>query len=312
MKHIDILVHGLALFTGLMTALLGFLLYLKYRIKEIRHYTVFILSTTFTVAATTVASYLTYNINNKGFTVWYGIGFLLFELFLVFISYSFSAFALGIIQRPFTFIDKVLVGIPAVLALVACGIGIFARAGSGHQGQTIIPPIQSVLFMINLFFLFLIFVINSIRIAINLKNIGNNDLKRALKMLALLFIIYIPAQAVIILLKTQPVWILLSRNLFYTLVNITSIVFAAKYFFVQTPSIMDSIMLSAVFLNKYGITQREKEVIELLLGGLSIKEISAKLDRSFKTINNHIYNIYQKTGVGSKLELLNLIKENQI
>lgn len=36
MKHIDILFNVLTLLSGIMTALLGFLLYLKYRIKEIR------------------------------------------------------------------------------------------------------------------------------------------------------------------------------------------------------------------------------------------------------------------------------------
>jgi len=75
---------------------------------------------------------------------------------------------------------------------------------------------------------------------------------------------------------------------------------------------MDRVEISDHFVKKYAITNREKEIIEFLLSGLSIKEISGKLDRSFKTVNNHIYNIYKKTDVSSKLELLNLIKENSI
>ena len=75
---------------------------------------------------------------------------------------------------------------------------------------------------------------------------------------------------------------------------------------------MGKIEISSNFVRIYGITEREKEVIELLLSGLSIKEISGKLDRSFKMVNNHIYNIYRKTKISSKLELLNLVKENKI
>ncbi|MCG8572946.1 MAG: LuxR C-terminal-related transcriptional regulator [Spirochaetes bacterium] len=138
------------------------------------------------------------------------------------------------------------------------------------------------------------------------------DLKRALKILALLFILYIPFQVALISLTKDLLIIYLSRNLFYFCINMISIVFAAKYFFLSAPNIMDKIKVSDLFINKYTITNREKEVIELLLSGLSIKEISRKLDRSFKTINNHIHNIYQKTRVSSKIELLNLVKEINI
>lgn len=70
--------------------------------------------------------------------------------------------------------------------------------------------------------------------------------------------------------------------------------------------------MSDLFAQKYGISRREREVIALLLGGLSIKEIGARLGRSFKTINNHIYNIYKKAGVRSKMELLNVFKEHSL
>jgi DNA-binding CsgD family transcriptional regulator len=145
-----------------------------------------------------------------------------------------------------------------------------------------------------------------------LKNVSNQDLKRALKVLALLFMIDIPIQSLIIIYNGNWLLIMLSRNIFYFLVNTISIVFAAKYFFIETPTIMDRVEISGHFVKKYAVTNREKEIIELLLSGLSIKEISGKLDRSFKTVNNHIYNIYKKTDVSSKMELLNLVKENRL
>jgi DNA-binding CsgD family transcriptional regulator len=309
MKHIDILIHGLTLLTGIMTALLGFLLYLKYKVREIWYYALFIFTTTFTVAVTTVFSYLSYDMGKAPYSLWHIFGLSLFEVFLCLINFSFSKFALGIIHKPSDLLHKALTGIPVGFIVLSGGTLWFSNLG---KDKLVIPPIIALYFMMVLAFLFLSFVVYSVRIAINLKNIDNPDLKRALKVLALLFIIYIPIQALVISFKTHPMLIMLSRNLFYCLVNIISIVFAAKYFFIETPTIMDKIEISVTFLTKYGITNREKEIIELLLAGLAIKEISGKLDRSFKTVNNHIYNIYQKTGVSSKLELLNLIKENSI
>ncbi len=311
MKYIDILIHVLTLLSGIMTALLGFLLYLKYKIKTIRHYAFFILTTTFTVALTTVYSYLSNSFNTglNRYSLWHLVSFLLFEVFLLFINYSFSRFALGILNKPFTLINKIFFAFPCLVVLLSALTFAYYNFG---KADIIIPPVLNSYFGIILGCLFLAFILYSILIAVNLKKIDNPDLKRALKITALLFIIDMPIQALIINFNRQPQIIMLTRNLFYFSVNIISIVLAAKYFFIKTPSIMEQIEISEGFIRKYGITGRETEIIGLLLSGLSIKEISAKLDRSFKTVNNHIYNIYQKTGAGNKLELLNLIKESRI
>lgn len=66
--------------------------------------------------------------------------------------------------------------------------------------------------------------------------------------------------------------------------------------------------LEKVF-NKYSITQREKEIIKMILGGASNKDIEDKLFISSSTVRNHIYNIYQKLGIQNRIELINLIKK---
>ncbi len=309
MKHLDILINVLTLLSGFTTALLGFLLYLKYRIKEIRYYAFFILTTTFTVTFTTVYSYMTYYVDTVLYGLWMSLAFILFEIMIVLINYAFTLFALGIINKRFSPVNKVLVGVPCFFILLTVIIPVFS--GYGREGS-VLPPIVNYFFMVILFSLFLSFVICSIQIARNLASIYNPDLKRALKVLALLIMLFIPVQALVVVFIKEWVWIMLTRNLLYFTVHLVSIIFAAKYFFVEIPSIMEQVEVSDSFLKKFGITSREKEVMELLLSGLSIKEISAKLDRSFKTVNNHIYNIYKKTNVSSKMELLNLVRENRL
>lgn len=60
-------------------------------------------------------------------------------------------------------------------------------------------------------------------------------------------------------------------------------------------------------LHAYHITDRESEVIRLIQQGFTSKEISLHLDISTSTVNNHISNIYNKTHVSSRIDLLNLL-----
>lgn len=62
-------------------------------------------------------------------------------------------------------------------------------------------------------------------------------------------------------------------------------------------------------VSSYGITQREFEVILLIKRGLTNKEIASELSISVNTVNNHIANIFDKTDVRSRIDLLNLLQE---
>ena len=56
-------------------------------------------------------------------------------------------------------------------------------------------------------------------------------------------------------------------------------------------------------LNKNNLTEREKEVLQLLVKGLSYKEIAGLCFITVQTLNSHIKNIYQKLNVHSRSEL---------
>lgn len=59
--------------------------------------------------------------------------------------------------------------------------------------------------------------------------------------------------------------------------------------------------------NNYGLTPREKQVVDELLKGLSYKEIGSVLGISSTTVNDHLKNIYPKIGVRTKAELIRKI-----
>ena len=62
------------------------------------------------------------------------------------------------------------------------------------------------------------------------------------------------------------------------------------------------------FIAEFKITDREKQIIALLIEGMSNKEISKKLFISIKTVKNHVTNIYTKTSVRNRVQLNNLIR----
>lgn len=64
--------------------------------------------------------------------------------------------------------------------------------------------------------------------------------------------------------------------------------------------------VSSAFRSAFGITQRESEVVSLISQGLSNQEIADRLHVSLATVRTHIYNVFQKTGAGSRVDLLRL------
>lgn len=58
----------------------------------------------------------------------------------------------------------------------------------------------------------------------------------------------------------------------------------------------------------YGLTSREKEILELLMDGVDNYYISDSLSISPNTLKKHTFNIYRKLGINSRTELMRMIK----
>lgn len=61
---------------------------------------------------------------------------------------------------------------------------------------------------------------------------------------------------------------------------------------------------------RFRITRREQDIVRGILEGRSNAEIAAALFISEKTVETHVYNVYQKTGVKSRIQLLNLFRDH--
>lgn len=67
--------------------------------------------------------------------------------------------------------------------------------------------------------------------------------------------------------------------------------------------------IKKIRLNDSGLTGREKELVQLIIKGLSNTDISKKLNISISTVKNHVYNIYKKLNIKNRYELLNKISD---
>jgi len=97
----------------------------------------------------------------------------------------------------------------------------------------------------------------------------------------------------------------LAQLLFFLVLGGILLAFAGQHLF--KPEFSPVFRLPDDVVEGYGISPREKEIITMLVQGYSNKVIGEKLFISSVTVKNHIYHIYQKTGVTNKIQLINLI-----
>jgi DNA-binding NarL/FixJ family response regulator len=72
-------------------------------------------------------------------------------------------------------------------------------------------------------------------------------------------------------------------------------------------------MENSTIINPFSVlSKREKEVLELILKGTQIKDISASLELKSNTISTFKKNILSKTGVNNNIELFKLAQEHNL
>ena len=82
----------------------------------------------------------------------------------------------------------------------------------------------------------------------------------------------------------------------------------SKKKFADLQILLDSTEKENTLQEDFNFTTREKEIISYLAKGLTYKEIGEVLFISDRTVGKHVSNIYAKTGVNQKYELLEKLK----
>ena len=89
-----------------------------------------------------------------------------------------------------------------------------------------------------------------------------------------------------------------------------------KYFISESVHKGFSVFCHPSVLNRvseeFNISNREKEILELLIKGNSNKQIGRDLFISSHTVKNHIYNLYQKLGIKSRGQLMQIMSKRNL
>ena len=105
--------------------------------------------------------------------------------------------------------------------------------------------------------------------------------------------------------------ILLNMGILYLYIRQT-IIIDAQHFTMEVsgaqPIWTEEGGLSAKFCERYSLTGREKEVVEVMMQGKSNKEIADAVLISIRTVGNYLQNVYNKTGAPNRFALYALIK----
>jgi len=60
------------------------------------------------------------------------------------------------------------------------------------------------------------------------------------------------------------------------------------------------------------LTQREREIVRLIVEGASNKEVASSLNISERTVKGHLSNVFQKLGVADRLKLVLFVREGKV
>jgi len=97
--------------------------------------------------------------------------------------------------------------------------------------------------------------------------------------------------------------------LMYLGINITILISAVQVLAKQPQSGSAFGELTPDTAKRFLLTAREQEMASLIAQGLTNKEIAFRLGISEATVRTHIYNLFQKVGVQSRIELLNVLHQ---
>ncbi len=84
------------------------------------------------------------------------------------------------------------------------------------------------------------------------------------------------------------------------------LVFAIRHLF--RPSGAPDPVMTQEFVDRFGISNREREIVSMIMQGHPNRTIGERLFISDRTVKNHISSIYRKTGAVNKVQLLNMVR----
>jgi DNA-binding CsgD family transcriptional regulator len=302
MEHVRMAGYALALILGAASIMETFMIWQRYRRVVLRRYGLFLVALFLILFAFAVDQYARIAAPNPPPAVLDAVWLLQAAggcLFIVVCPFLFHALVGRDLSRAGT----------AVFAVIDALVILTALANVAFPRVTLIP-----LALGGLLFAMILWAI--VFTAVSLGRVGERALRRALIVLLGLTIVFLPLMALDVALGFVPALAVLTplNNLaqpaYFLVLNCLTIVFGLRS--LNRPAYAEAGKLTPFFIEAFGITDREAEVIGLLLEGKTGPAIAEALFISPKTAENHMTNIYQKLGVHTRVQLYQLVRSNSL
>ena len=304
LNYVLLLAYLFGFIVGFSSILYSIMYYIIERVVWLKYYIIFLFSFAFLLLIRyiklltflTVPSFMSNNI----FDILY---FFTFSIAMSLMLYFVPAFLYGFLNLKWELKENIIYILLSVIHFILSILGIIIKFE--------IYIFSSIIFYASITYLFVVGLINY-------KNIKDKTMKLIVKILGIITIIIYPFLIYQLILYRRDITDIGSMDitlvLFYIWWNLIMLGYLSWYFIniVKNKNIFSKNSENNNMQSnkenieeKINLTRREKEILSYLLDGKTNKEVSLILDISLNTVNNHVANIYEKSGVKNRVELVN-------
>ncbi|MEI0490680.1 helix-turn-helix transcriptional regulator [Brachyspira pulli] len=310
-----LIAYLLAFIIGFSSIFFSIIYYIIERVSWLKYYIVFLFTFAFLllIRAVKVLTFLTIPsfMSNNIFNTLY---FFTFSIAMSLMLYFIPAFLYRFLNMKWTFKENIIYIVLSVSHFIISILGIVTVFD--------IYIISNIIFYASIIVLFIIGFINY-------KKLEDKTMKFIVKILGLITIIIYPILIYQFISYRKESYNIGSMDitfvLFYIWWNLVMLGYFSWYFInivknknkivnsdiqLTNSSVENEVSNNTKGMNSkteetINLTRREKEILSYLLDGKTNKEVSLILDISLNTVNNHVANIYEKSGVKNRVELVN-------
>lgn len=310
-----LIAYLLAFIIGFSSIFFSIIYYIIERVSWLKYYIVFLFTFAFLllIRAVKVLTFLTIPsfMSNNIFNTLY---FFTFSIAMSLMLYFIPAFLYRFLNMKWTFKENIIYIVLSVSHFIISILGIVTMFN--------IYIISNIIFYASIIVLFIIGFINY-------KKLEDKTMKFIVKILGLITIIIYPILIYQFISYRKESYNIGSMDitfvLFYIWWNLVMLGYFSWYFInivknknkivnsdiqLTNSSVENEVSNNTKGMNSkteetINLTRREKEILSYLLDGKTNKEVSLILDISLNTVNNHVANIYGKSGVKNRVELVN-------
>lgn len=298
---------------GAGTIIVAFLIYINNRLKVIRYYIYLLINLTVFVMLNAFSVYRYYISHDTDLEITLFTA-ILFIVCLGFMITVVPSFFHSLLDLPFKGFVSVLFKTGSFIAIPLIFLPFILASNVADR----VTVVKFLLYMIYSPVVLITVVYSLVLLIRNYKKVLNKILKNLVRNILLLLAVFVPLFFILdmntyqlsVKQKVTPFGLTL-LPLFYLFWSLISIIYSARYLFIRPMEVMplsEEIEIPSSFLDKYNITKREKEIIELLFKNYSYNKIRETYFISMGTVKNHLHNIYYKTGTHGGDELKKLVR----